>query len=233
MSVELHYHALPVLPNLSQTVEARVPAWYSTGEYIVVGNTAGTAWIRIPVYSDLTDHVNNAVQHVTALERTAWNGKAAGKHSHVLADVSDLADLGLTYAAKAHSHVPLRIIFGLSGLQTDDRASLILEFNSDPAFPADTAIAMDSAVSDDNAHFHVWSGTELAAWPAAGVNSVYPQGIVDVPADAAAWTKDHIHYRWHWRSEAGATAGSESSMRYGCLQSLTHEIDMASAGFGA
>lgn len=40
--------------------------------------------------SSLTSHTGDTTVHITAAERTAWNGKAAGTHSHAISDVTNL-----------------------------------------------------------------------------------------------------------------------------------------------
>ena len=34
------------------------------------------------IQTNLTNHENDTLKHITAAERTAWNGKAAGDHNH-------------------------------------------------------------------------------------------------------------------------------------------------------
>ncbi|MDE6578917.1 MAG: collagen-like protein [Ruminiclostridium sp.] len=41
----------------------------------------------------LIEHIGDSVKHITAAERTAWNGKAAGNHTHTAAEVSALTDI--------------------------------------------------------------------------------------------------------------------------------------------
>lgn len=40
--------------------------------------------------ADLEQHAQDSTAHVTAAERTAWNGKAGASHTHSSADISDL-----------------------------------------------------------------------------------------------------------------------------------------------
>ena len=40
-----------------------------------------------------TTHVNDDVSHITSGERTAWNSKAEGTHTHSSTDIPELADL--------------------------------------------------------------------------------------------------------------------------------------------
>lgn len=43
--------------------------------------------------SDLISHIGDDVKHITAAERTAWNGKAAGNHTHTASDVGALTNI--------------------------------------------------------------------------------------------------------------------------------------------
>ena len=43
-----------------------------------------------------TTHVNDDVSHITSDERTAWNSKAEGIHTHSSEDIPELADLIVT-----------------------------------------------------------------------------------------------------------------------------------------
>ena len=43
--------------------------------------------------ADLIAHLADNVRHITAAERTAWNGKAAGNHTHTAADVGALTNI--------------------------------------------------------------------------------------------------------------------------------------------
>ena len=75
----------PVGNYLTAETDPTVPAWakaaskptYTAAE--VGADATGTA---AGVQANLTAHENNTVKHITADERTAWNGKAAGDHNH-------------------------------------------------------------------------------------------------------------------------------------------------------
>ena len=64
--------------------------------------TAGT------VQTNLSSHVDDAVKHITAPERTTWNGKAAGSHTHAPSDLTAAVPIakggtGATTAAAART----------------------------------------------------------------------------------------------------------------------------------
>ncbi|MDE6724525.1 MAG: hypothetical protein K2J79_02875, partial [Ruminiclostridium sp.] len=42
---------------------------------------------------DLISHIADSTRHITAAERMAWNGKAAGNHTHTAVDVGALTDI--------------------------------------------------------------------------------------------------------------------------------------------
>jgi hypothetical protein len=48
---------------------------------------ADAAGAAAGVQTNLTNHTNDTVKHITAAERTAWNGKAAGNHTHTPASI--------------------------------------------------------------------------------------------------------------------------------------------------
>ena len=43
--------------------------------------------------TEFATHVNDDVSHITSGERTAWNSKAEGTHTHSSTDIPELADL--------------------------------------------------------------------------------------------------------------------------------------------
>ncbi|MCM1061613.1 MAG: hypothetical protein NC452_15195 [Eubacterium sp.] len=55
------------------------------------GEKVSTAFGKISkAVSDLISHLTDSVKHVTSAERTAWNGKAAGSHTHTASQISGL-----------------------------------------------------------------------------------------------------------------------------------------------
>ena len=121
------------------------------------------------------------------------------------------------------------IIFEVSGLASSDLASLIIEFDSNPAFPenSETGETYDSADEDDNSLFLAWS-VGLSTYPVAGINSAYTGVVFNVPATARA----KKYYRYYWRSETGDSEGSVSSAKFGALRSVTHREALDLIGFG-
>ena len=60
------------------------------------------------VQANLNTHAGDAVKHITAAERTAWNGKAAGSHTHAPTDLTTAVPItkggtGATTAAAART----------------------------------------------------------------------------------------------------------------------------------
>ena len=50
---------------------------------MVTGEKLGVAFGKIAkAVDELITHLSDGVKHITAAERTAWNGKAAGNHTH-------------------------------------------------------------------------------------------------------------------------------------------------------
>lgn len=102
------------VPNVStngQTPTYTVPA---AAAELASGEKFGTAMGKIAkAVKELIIHLADSVKHVTAAERTAWNGKAAGSHSHGAASQSangfmtaaDKAKLdGITAGANKYAH---------------------------------------------------------------------------------------------------------------------------------
>ena len=45
----------------------------------------------VDAWNTITSHISNAVAHITSEERTIWNSKAAGAHTHTKSQVTDFA----------------------------------------------------------------------------------------------------------------------------------------------
>ena len=147
----------------------------------------------------------------------------------VLPETADLATLAANIAMALP---PERIVFEISGLASSDLAALVIEFDSDPAFPADseTMEKYDSGVTADNAKFLAWGGVNLSGYPAAGINAAFNGGCVIFLVPDTARAKNF--YRFYWRSESGDSQGSVSSAQFGCLRSVTHRAALDTLGFG-
>lgn len=52
-----------------------------------------TAGAAATVQGNLTTHTSNTTVHITAAERTTWNSKANGTHTHTKSDITDLASV--------------------------------------------------------------------------------------------------------------------------------------------
>lgn len=61
------------------------------------------------VQTNLTNHTNDTVKHITAAERTAWNSKAAGNHTHTPASIG---------AATAYTYGTTDMTAGTTALAT-------------------------------------------------------------------------------------------------------------------
>lgn len=142
------------------------------------------------------------------------------------AQISDLLSR-LTVLENARSD-PAELVFDIAGLSEDSRASLIVELCPDTGFSEENTLVYDSADEETNAAFKTWGGFAAGAFPAAGINSVYNSGqaIFKIPEDNQC-----EYYRFYWRSEAGNTEGSTTSMRYGRLHAVRHAVDFAELGF--
>lgn len=69
--------------------------------------SSGTASLEqqiAAVVASMETHTSNATVHITADERSAWNAKASGTHTHGMADVTGLVTALAGKAASDHSH---------------------------------------------------------------------------------------------------------------------------------
>lgn len=114
---------------------------------------------------------------------------------------------------------PIVLIFDIQGIGEDSSYSFILDFSADMSFAEYTTY--DSADLNSNAQFKAWGGLEVSEFPLTGIDRVYNGGQVlfTIPAENTA-----PYYRYCLRSESGATSGSVSSMRLGCLSGPRHMV---------
>lgn len=69
--------------------------------------SSGTASLEqqiAAVVASMETHTSNTTVHITADERSAWNAKASGTHTHGMADVTGLVTALAGKAASDHSH---------------------------------------------------------------------------------------------------------------------------------
>lgn len=77
------------VPNVS--TNDQTPTWSISGTLVslVSGETLSVAFGKLAkAVSSLISHIADTTKHITAAERTAWNGKAAGSHNHSAANIT-------------------------------------------------------------------------------------------------------------------------------------------------
>ena len=116
---------------------------------------------------------------------------------------------------------PSVLIFDINGIADNDSFSVVVDFSASASFAEYTSY--DSADTTANENFKVWGGQTVSQFPSGGIDSVYNGGqvIFSIPKDNTA-----IFYRYGFRSNSGDTQGSISSMRFGCLTAIRHDIRM-------
>ncbi|MDE7280788.1 MAG: hypothetical protein K2N36_03495, partial [Ruminiclostridium sp.] len=71
------------VPNVGTNDQTPTYSTATTLAKLVTGEKLGVAFGKIAKGVDeLITHLSDSVKHITAEERTAWNGKAAGNHTH-------------------------------------------------------------------------------------------------------------------------------------------------------
>ena len=71
------------VPNVGTNDQTPTYSTATTLAKLVTGEKLGIAFGKIAkAVDELITHLSDSVKHITAAERTAWNGKAAGNHTH-------------------------------------------------------------------------------------------------------------------------------------------------------
>ncbi|MDE6724923.1 MAG: hypothetical protein K2J79_04890, partial [Ruminiclostridium sp.] len=71
------------VPNVGTNDQTPTYNTATTLAKLVAGEKLGVAFGKIAkAIDELITHLSDGVKHITAEERTAWNGKAAGNHTH-------------------------------------------------------------------------------------------------------------------------------------------------------
>lgn len=77
------------VPNVTTNNQTPTYSTVTSLAKLVSGEKLGTALGKIAkAVDELIAHLSDNVRHITAAERTAWNGKAAGNHTHTAATQS-------------------------------------------------------------------------------------------------------------------------------------------------
>lgn len=72
------------LGNVNNTSDANKPVSTAQATAIAEAKAAGTT-----AQTNLNSHTGNTTVHITAAERTTWNGKANGTHTHTKSQITD------------------------------------------------------------------------------------------------------------------------------------------------
>lgn len=82
------------VPNVATNNQTPTYTAVETLAKLVTGEKLGVAFGKIAkAVDELITHLADNVRHVTAEERTSWNGKAAGSHTHTASEVGALTNI--------------------------------------------------------------------------------------------------------------------------------------------
>lgn len=140
------------------------------------------------IQTNLTNHENDTVKHITAAERTAWNGKAAGNHNHDGTYLKTETDPTVPAWAKAASKP----------------AYTAAEVGADPAGSAAGVQSGLDAHTGNKANPHGVTAEQVGAVPTGGTTMT---GALKAMSNAAVGT---AQMRNIYAGTADMTAGSTS-----------------------
>src|SRR5690606_30741859 len=85
-----HTHAMTQVTGLSDALDGKAAATHShtIAQVTNLQTTLDAKETPAGAQAKVDTHADDAVKHITAAERTAWNGKAAGSHTHTIANTT-------------------------------------------------------------------------------------------------------------------------------------------------
>ena len=97
------------VPNVGTNDQTPTYSTATTLAKLVTGEKLGVAFGKIAkAIDELITHLSDSVKHITAAERTDWNSKAAGNHTHLAATQLSADDKkkldGVASGANAYTH---------------------------------------------------------------------------------------------------------------------------------
>lgn len=157
----LEYAALANFPTTGETGKIYVAtgtnktyrwsgsAYVEISASVALGETSATAY-RGDRGKIAYDHSQNGAVHVTAAQKTAWDSKAAGDHSHSYNDLSDKPTIPAAYSHPA-SH-PASMITGLADVATSGSYNDLSNKPTIPTIPASLPANGGNADTVDGKH---------------------------------------------------------------------------------
>lgn len=124
-------------------------AYVEISASLALGETSATAY-RGDRGKTAYDHSQNGAVHVTAAQKTTWDSKAAGDHSHSYNDLSDKPTIPAAYSHPA-SH-PASMITGLADVATSGSYNDLSDKPSIPTIPASLPANGGNADTVDGKH---------------------------------------------------------------------------------
>ena len=207
------------VPNVATNDQTPTYNSASSLAELASGENLGTAFGKIAkAVKDLIGHLADSVRHVTAAERSAWNGKAAGNHAHEAATSSangfmsreDKTKLdGIAAGANKYTHPSTS---GNNHIPSGGKSGQILRWSADgtAAWGADNNTTYGAATQSADGLMSAADKTKLDGIDANANNYTHPTtaGNKHIPAGG----KSGQILRW---SSAGtATWGDDNDTVY-------------------
>ena len=171
------------VPNVA--TNDQTPAYNAAASLaeLTSGEKLGTAFGKLAkAVKDLIGHLADSVRHVTAAERTAWNGKAAGNHTHEAATSSangfmskdDKSKLdGIAAGANKYTHPSTS---GNKHIPSGGKSGQILRWSADgtAAWGADNNTTYGAATQSADGLMSAADKTKLDGIAASANNYTHP-----------------------------------------------------------
>lgn len=190
-----------VATSTNKTYRWSGSAYVEVAGGIALGETASTAY-RGDRGKTAYDHSQNGTVHVTAAQKTAWDGKADGDHTHTPASIGAApASHTHDYAAPDHTHTPASI-GAAPASHTHNYAAANHTHTADsvgaaPAShthtPASIGAAPASHTHDYAATNHTHTPASIGAAPTNHTHNYAASNHTHTPASIGAAAENHTH----------------------------------------
>ena len=146
------------------------------------------------VQTALSSHTGDNVRHLTAAERTAWNAKAAGDHTHTAAQVGAVPLSGGTLTGNLDIAKTIASVVLRTG-DSSNRLSGRLMKNANVEGTVDDGLYLtDYGVDGSEATLKIQGGQQRLRIKLGGTDyAVYHEGSKPTPADIGAAAASHSH----------------------------------------
>ena len=146
------------------------------------------------VQTALSGHTGDNVRHLTAAERTAWNAKAAGDHTHTAAQVGAVPLSGGTLTGNLDIAKTIASVVLRTG-DSSNRLSGRLMKNANVEGTVDDGLYLtDYGADGSEATLKIQGGQQRLRIKLGGTDyAVYHEGSKPTPADIGAAAASHSH----------------------------------------